>query len=831
MLARIAPTFLLGAVLAVGAALGGVTGSARGQGTDGSTADPISTADLMRYAERLSLSPQQRTALERLHDEYKAEFRVLRDGEIAAFMDKAGRLGGVMPTRDTMEELVDELDRVQLKIRLLDERMLDRLSPMLTEQQAALLPRIRQHRERARYSTTQLQQMMSLSGRRPIDLGDMWIGMDVPPDVFEAVDPMIAAYERELTVRLRELNESVTRMYLDLFQAIEDAGFAEMNVLEGGEDPEEMQRFGQLMQQVWIDLMKRIGDIAGEITELDRRTLRSVTSLMPPLAARDLETRYYARAFPEVSFALATGENAAFDAMVEVEPLTVEERESIASIVDELHRRLDRIRDQAIEVVEEQRQRFSMFDPGGEDNAELAERLAALREESITVRGQVMTQLAEGLGAERFAEIQAAALKARAGAGSSEPEETGPIAADLSDPRVQDEARWSGDAFVKPRISHADVRRYANRLGLNDGLRDVVASMHADYAARYRELAEIATLKKANAELWRHDPETDTSLPPSEEMIDRILDLRRTAIAAIRAEDDRLFGEIAVIVDETEVGMVERLRRQRERTVYAVSGDTAWLGLASGGSAGAVDLVDLVIDLRLDPEAAGRVDEILDRYEGETMDVLRTRLEAALLLKHHSDLFTASSRRAELEGEGSFDWPAYQGAIGPPSKEFRAATEAYAKLNASYRDELAPLLTPEQTQAFRRSFDRHSYPAVFDDPLAVETQLGAALDLELTTEQREGAVEIMSAYRPEYDAMCQRMIGFTSVNADFANFGAEDWREYQERQRELERLRYDRDELSLRAASRLKSLLTEDQIRLIGGLPEPPETDEWDVFR
>src|SRR5688572_3305899 len=88
-------TFVMQAVAAAAllwALLGGSRAAA--QGTFGMLPDPIGTVELMKYADRLNLSAQQRSAFQSMHDQYKQEFRTLRDGEIADFLKQTRAVSG-----------------------------------------------------------------------------------------------------------------------------------------------------------------------------------------------------------------------------------------------------------------------------------------------------------------------------------------------------------------------------------------------------------------------------------------------------------------------------------------------------------------------------------------------------------------------------------------------------------------------------------------------------------------------------------------------------------------------------------------------------------------
>src|SRR5688572_23960761 len=62
--------------------------SSAGQATADLLPDPMSSLELLRYADRLELSPEQRRALESLHDAYKIDFKVLQEGPFLTALAK-----------------------------------------------------------------------------------------------------------------------------------------------------------------------------------------------------------------------------------------------------------------------------------------------------------------------------------------------------------------------------------------------------------------------------------------------------------------------------------------------------------------------------------------------------------------------------------------------------------------------------------------------------------------------------------------------------------------------------------------------------------------------
>ena len=176
------------------------------------------------------------------------------------------------------------------------------------------------------------------------------------------------------------------------------------------------------------------------------------------------------------------------------------------------------------------------------------------------------------------------------------------------------------------------------------------------------------------------------------------------------------------------------------------------------------------------------------------------------------------------------DWSTrYQQFIGPALQEFTDAEKAIGDLNKATLDKLIKVLSPGKASALRRAYDKKAYPSIYNDAASVEDHLSRALALpDLTADQRNRLSEVAADYRPAYEALCRRLIKLGGmprgelIGEDF------DWKSEQDRQQSVATIRFDRDELSARAAARLGAILTEEQVRRIGGLPEPPEdSNPW----
>ena len=183
---------------------------AAGQGTEGTLPDPISSREMDQYARRLSLSDQQREALQSIHNTYRAEFARLRDGEIEQYLKEHGGFGGgfqITFDRAAVKDETDELEKLLDKIRAVDRRFFEGMQPLLTEEQLMMLPRIRQTREVQRYRMgLPFLGGVTNPGAR-VDLSPIVEDLELAPEKREAIDAVLATYERQLVSAARSLHE------------------------------------------------------------------------------------------------------------------------------------------------------------------------------------------------------------------------------------------------------------------------------------------------------------------------------------------------------------------------------------------------------------------------------------------------------------------------------------------------------------------------------------------------------------------------------------------------------------------------------------------------
>jgi hypothetical protein len=805
---------------------------AAGQGTMGMLPDPITTRDLTQYADRLGLDTSQRLAMEPIHDEYKTEFRKLRDDEIADFLEDMRSWQGMggMPQREVVESFLKEMEGLLAKIKKLDNRLFDRLLPVLSEGQQPLLARVRLARERQRYLA---QQMMAMTGPT-VDLSEILLAIDLPPDLLAEVDPVVVLYERRLTTTMRQVSKASTRMFLDMFDAFEALGYGGMTEEELA-DPEVMTRMMEDMQQIWSEIAGTITESAAKIAQLNRKTYRRVAAFLPPETARDFRERYYRRAYPELSFMFAMGRREWFERTIERNDLSDEQREALTATMDGFSQRLDLMVDNAVKLVEAQRETMSPFAFDQEAMQDYQQQLSKIQAKARELMTTTMGTLQEIVGAESVpglvedAQQEALALAGVEGVVASQngQDARGDAEAEDAGDRMR---RGAGriDQWVPGPISRREIARYADKLDLDDEKRSELQELHADYVQQFNAIDAIVELPAANQSLWQYDPTTGTTLPPTAEALEKVDRLRRKAIEEITRLERSFFDDVQALVSDEHTQTVTRLQTRRQRQTYNTDAARRY-GYGFGRSAeGGIDLVDLVEDRALEDDDLQRIDSILMGYEELATDLFRRRFEAQLAFQQATQKWSSEAQALQGDPGAALDYARrYEEIVGDASKKLDVAARGVAKLNRQTMKALIDTLPEAAGGSIRRAYDRKAFPSVYNDPVSVDRQLTGALKLDdLTDEQREHLDGLAAAYRPEYERLCQAMV--ENVDRDQMNpmnFDPARMQEYQKREEQLQKLRFDRNELCYRAINRLKAVLSPEQIERIGGLPEAKEDE------
>ncbi len=788
--------------------------SAFGQGTSGTLPDPISTSELQRYAIRLQLSPQQLQAAESLHDQYKREFRMLRDGEISTFLKDMRKLqgNGMMPSRDTMEEFLDRMDKLFKKIELLDNRLFDQLQSILTDEQLAIMPRVRKARQRNRYGEPQ---MMAFAGARPADISELILDLDLTAEEQAAVDPIAITYESRLTTQMEKLYEATSTTYKDIFEALETHGFNEESLRE---NPEKAMEMMETMRTVMEEIARKAIDLANGIHQLNATTYPRVRAVISAPQAARLRSAYLHRSYAEIAHTL-DWDLSVYDAGREDEQLTEQQRSDLTALRAQADQKLDRLATEGMKMMDEFRESHSVFDMDAEFWQERQKKIQEFTQKVAEAKGEADTGVLALLGQETLNRLRHEGALAAA-------DKTTDVGANEPDQADSDAYSWGADQFLPPKIGAGHLHLYGDLLELDDDQRVLLEALHEDYLEQFAaiERDEIAAITSAQQQLWKFDESGTTTVPPSDEQIDSVYAARQRALDAIRRVDQAFLDNVQeVLAGGQFTEAMERVQLARQCEMFRRGGQETGYG-ASGGPTD-VDLVMLVRRQKLAPDSAKLLAPILLSYQRSALTALANRHARALELQKANERWGAEIQRRQASGESNpFEYMEVQKEIvGDRASNLAAASRVVADLNKATIDRLVDALPPEEAYRLRDAFNLRAYPTIFTDPLAVDQPLRRADQLgDLTPEQRGKLQDLAAEYRPAYAALCDAMVDVVSGPGSVMvmSYQPEDWTAFQAQQDALSKLRFDRTELNGRMLSRLGQILSEEQIKKIGGLPD-----------
>jgi hypothetical protein len=828
----------MAAVAALAAAL--VPGApALGQGTSGMVPDPISSPELSRYLDRLGANLQQRQAAAVFHEQYKADFKTLRDGEIQKLLDEMGKLqgmGGSIPDRKDVVDLLDNRKKLMSRIEGLDSVLFNNLQPLLTEEQAGLMPRV--HMARARQRLTNRQMMMPMMSGSA-DLSEIVPEIELSSADRGLADSVLQGYEVRLTKLTEDLHDASVTMMLDIMDAFEAAGFTSQ---EDFMDPETGPKAMETMQAIFQQVMKKSVEISADIGKLNRQTYRSLASILPRPEARKLGRKFYGKAYPEVFWGAGMGGDAqaAFEKALRFKDLTDEQRQVITAAGEQFAANAERIVEEMADLIDEQRERGNPFDFGGEAFQDHQKKLNEHREELGKLSASALASLTEVLGEQLAAKIkepEAADNVVVGGAVMVQGVGGGSAAIMLETPAEEEREEGGPDQFVPGPITAANVRSYARRLAIAEDDQALLDEFHAAYRAKYDELrsgSDFKSLSELQQQLWGQGEDESGAAVDIEDVVQRLASARSRGLAAVRALDESFFREIEdlVLTTDEQKALMPRIRLARERAIY---NRTPWMGDFGmmGGSHSGIDLVRLLDQQRLAPADLGAADAVLVAYERSVTDAMRRRFELQLQLQASQDKAMAEMQAAQKRGEGmaaAFDYSTMWQENARKSAE---ASKAVADLNRATLERLVAALPGEAGANLRRDYNRRAYPDIYNDPRSAEARIDQALKLpSLDAEQRRQVEEIAKTFRTSYADLSEQMVAIKhdADEANVATFEAADWQEFQKRQNRVGSIRFERSEVSAAALLRLKEVLTADQVAAIGGLDDLMKAEGRDMF-
>ncbi len=823
-------TVLLGVILVIGVLLLAVRPAAA-QGTSGQLPDPIATVELNRLLS-LYVKPDdsQRATIESLHDDYRAQFRTLREAEIEKFLEEMNKLGGRgMPSKSELLDFARRYEQVNAKIAALDDALFEAIGALLGEQRIPDVRRARDARARSRYATGMMGGLPGVMSNRA-DVSAIVLELDLPPEQLAQFQPELIALEERLTALSRESSSAGIKGMIEMVDAIEKAGLGGMHEADMAQDPEKMEAAMQVMQESMAKAFKPVAERSARMSEANTKTFRSVRERLSGEVQRKFHVRYIAAAYPELAVDFM-GVEPIFRAVLRIRSLD----EGVRGQVEQAYRAWmasdEAIIDRAMAMVDAGRESINPMDFGGMSST--YEKLQELQME----RGELGTRTLEGLkgmvGEERISKLIERRLSADDMFTSTEDpeavadgdaEEAG-FSVRASDAEAAFEAR-PVEMIASP-IGTGTIQAIIARLGTagqaDAGLKATIETLHADYLRSWTDEIEPMRpkLSESMAKIWAWDAETGRASVDAAAR-DAYHAARREVDGKIRSLDDTFLLGLATVAGDAAAGEIAVLRFDRLAESSAVGGD-AFIG-AFGGEARPVNLMAALAEAELDEtERAGALKVLVPRlpdFETQMRSVRSEQLDLdreMQLVQEESQAIYGSGETPDAAAMTRMQqrWMEVQG------RSMRM-TERRSQLVQGMWGAILESLSAGSRDRLSLAFERQAYPEVFEDRLSALPFLERASEMQdLSDAQRSEINTLLSRYRDEYLAFCRAMVPkpeATTPPPTDAEAAQEMWRKRMAQENERAKVRFDRDERSQRAVSQLRRILNAEQAARIPGL-------------
>jgi hypothetical protein len=421
------------------------------------------------------------------------------------------------------------------------------------------------------------------------------------------------------------------------------------------------------------------------------------------------------------------------------------------------------------------------------------------------------------------------------------------------------------DPFLPGPITARTAELFAGQLKFTGDNKVIYDSLFSDYQERFEAVRknEIPAVLDANAALWSVNGAGGQVTAPTAQAVEKVFDLRKKALQAINQCDATFFEDImTTLLTDDDDAALQRVRQARTREIYnrgpgigdmfanfgpggpGRGGRGAGRGpggrgggrpqsfnfFGSSGEESSLDLAVIVQSISLEPDEIIAIDPALREYETAVTEAFRKQYEAIMRMQLAMDKAMVESMQVSPDGQSRTAQmgAGFRATMEGDGRASREARSALTSLNRASRDKIAALLPPSAQLEFKQAYNRKAFAWVYRDDQSANPHLVQAMKLDdLTPQQQSVVTDLSTDYRIAYDALCERMVELQAASPDMSGPPApgepRDWQAMQDRQRELEKLTFDRNDLSDKTVSRLKVVLTDEQVQRLGGLSAKAE--------
>jgi len=800
----LARTFVLGVLLL--SAVGGPAHRVEAQDFSSTLPDAISDRELQRVEKRLRLTSDQVFAVERFYGAYKTSFAALARQEIAAFgADVARHEATGFPEPHDAERLHRKALRIREKIAALDEQFFAEVEAVLTDEQLAIVPRVRSARDRHRYRSS----ASMLGSEAVVDLSEVIESIRLSGDQRAAIDPTLQRYEDVLTRQMRKIHEANVTGFLEVLEA-------RAATAEGVHE--------RPLVETVAEVEKRVRTLVVQTRDGNRQACRQVCELLSPDSGQLVRRAYYGRAYLEIAV-LSGGLGDEFAQARSFADLDAELRASVAELEYAYRSRLNGLIEKIADQVDRTVAAHSPFRFNPSRWEEHERQIATLQRETVSAHLDAVDGLAEVLGpdlADRLDRADGRHFLDLWQAGDEE------------DWTEEDPAWYAAEAepgerldpYVAAAITRRDIAGYAQRLDLADEQKFILRCLYTEYRQKMRALEPqlIDPILELDDRLWGVGID-DREAPVDVDTVNRLYQLRAAARDRLQALEKEFFEDLWLVLRDDQVTSLAHVRRSRDRQAHAREPYPDYL--AGSMREVSVDLLRLLEDQGVDQAGLDPLRKDLEEYETEVTKAFREEHEAGYQLHWALQEWEVVRRPLSRETPGIEEIARpHVERISARHDRLSTVRRSIQEMNEALVDRVAGGLDDDAARSLRKAFRRATWAEVYDDPDSATRPLQRAVELDDLTPRQHGQVGgLRREYDDAYARLCREMIDIAREDPGFPIGNRPDvWQKLDAREEALQQRLNERDELNERTRRRLALVLTADQIARIGGL-DPADTD------
>lgn len=791
--------------------------------------DPMSYSELSRLLRAYdTLTPEQMAAVESAHDSYRERFRALREGDIQRFLDSMQKMRGGMPSKQQADDMIKGMERINKQIGEVDDSLFEAVVTLAGEDHRTALMRARDARARNRVTSGA---MASAFAAPVADLSEITLELELTPAQRQAVDPTLISYEARLTPGLRDHATASLRMWREVFDELERAGFGTLSQEDMVNDPEKMKAMMEAMQAAMAKAAKHTQAKLADLLALNQSTFQSLCTQLAGKTQRHLRHTFVQRAYAQLGGDPASAERAMLAAL-RMKKLTAEQRQQVEEAYARWQAADNAIVDKAMKDADEYHSTHSQME-AMTDMASWQKITQEVWEKRNEGGAAALKELSSILGDERY---QNMAEKAAQNEGKDFFNDTqDPEADSEATPGISVEASAEEAMFAPADFSasggpmpEAAVTAIADQLALDESRRMLLTTMHGDYVKNWSTATEPESkqMREAGDTITRRASENpDNVAQVMKEGQQKLATATQALFEKGTQLDSAFFADVesALGADAAAVVAAAKLERMISRTSPFLSRFASGWN-AFGMQTGSVNLVKVLREANLTAEERkAAMGALQPRAAALTAKCVEGMMASQQFQRDYQAL-AEKAAEASRGDEGKTDMAEMQ-KIGLSMAELQrrlstVTDQLDADTRAAYKAALDAL--PEaRREVLQVAYDQAQYPTIFKDKRSALPFLDKALEMkDLTDQQRPQLEALLKSYREEHIKACRAMVPKPMPQPAQTDQAAiqQYWQDQMAEANRRETIRFDRDERSQRAVSALRRILTADQAARIPGL-------------